>query len=304
MMKKRWRPKRHGLYFGLGPVSRQLAFEVAWLDTPFPELTTDLNDPVVTAEDLDGVEAAVIEAHPYDALPPPVSRVEGLIRYASFSETMFLVDLRGSFEHYLGKFKAKSRHNILRERRLFCEASNGVLECRAYSSPDEITEFRRIASAISAKTYQTRIGLGFHDGSGSAETLAALAAQGTVRGYILYSGETPAAFAFCRINGSTIRYTNVGYDPEFRKWSPGSVLLVCLIERLFEESRFDWLDLEFGSWYGYKHHHSTHRVPFVQLWFLRPSLRNLCIVHAHRLNRKLERWAVGLKRRLKGQGRA
>jgi Acetyltransferase (GNAT) domain len=300
MTKPSWQKKSHSLYFGIGPLKKKMTFTVAWLTTPFPDLSTDISAPSVTQEEFaPDCEAAVIEAHPYDTLPSAIEFRHSLIRYSSFAETRFLIDLRGTFADYMKKFAAKPRHNILGEVRRLTEFSEGDLDCRLFSTPDEIREFRNLAVAISDKSYQRQIGMGFNSNAKFADSLVAEAALGFVRGYVLFSARVPIAYAFCRTCATTIRYVDVGYDPEFRKWSPGSVLLYQLIEKLHTEGAFEWLDLEFGSWYDYKKRYSTHQVPFVQLWYFPANFRNRCIVYAHSLIGKIEAGAVQLRRSLK-----
>src|SRR4051794_22738028 len=121
MTKYSWKTKSHSLYFGIGPLNLfKLPFDVAWLTTPFPELTDDVASLPVTRELIPhGCQAAVIEAHPYSTLPLAIAVGSGLVRYASFRETRFLIDLRGDFAAYMKKFAPKPRHNILGEVRRF-----------------------------------------------------------------------------------------------------------------------------------------------------------------------------------------
>jgi len=294
-----WVHKKQSLFFGIGRKVRSLSLRIVSLDMPFPEMTTDLSDPPVTLETLAGVDAAVMDGHPYSLLPPPISLGHGLIRYVAYAETMFLIDLRGTMDDFWQRIPAKPRKNMRAERRKLTDFSQGTLECRAYSTADEVREFHRSAAAISARTYQSRIGVGYAGGAVQEEALMEQARTGQVRGYLLHSGGTPIAFAFCRIQGRTIRYVRAGYDPDYERWSPGSVLWLMMFEQLFAERRFDWADLEFGSWYEYKQRYATHKVPFVQLWFFRATAKNLAIVVAHRANTVLQKAAARLKAWLK-----
>lgn len=70
---------------------------------------------------------------------------------------------------------------------------------------------------------------------------------GLARGYVLFHEQKPVAYALCRGNHEQFTYTHVGYDQKYAKWSPGTVLLYLLLERLFAEHRHERLDLGEGA---------------------------------------------------------
>lgn len=301
-----WQKRTHSLIFAIGPWTlKRVRFPVTWLTTPFPELPTDVSVPAVTRGDIcSGCSAAVIEGHPCDTPVSPISFRSRLIRYCCFADTRFLVDLRGTFDGYLKKFSAAPRHNLLRKVRRFKEFCQGTVDWRQFSTAEEISEFYNIAVTISDKTYQRRLGFGFDSSKEFAARLVAEAATGLVRGYVLYCHGVPITYAFCRIYGSTIRHVDIGYDPEYGKWSPGIVLLFLLIEKLYSERIFSWFDMDSGSWNDYKKLYSTNQVPFVQLWYFPPTAGNVCIVLTHFAVRKIEAAIIrcrALLRRARGQ---
>ena len=53
-----------------------------------------------------------------------------------------------------------------------------------------------------------------------------------------------AAYVFCRIDHDVIIYKHLGHDERFTQYSPGTVLLYLLLERLFEEAEFRLLDFD------------------------------------------------------------
>jgi len=186
-----------------------------------------------------------------------------------------------SFETYLAKFSSKARKNLRRSVKAVEEKAGSGGSWREYRTPAEVVEFYEIATAISASTYQSRV---FHEGLESDEAtrrhLEALAAENAMRGYLLFIGGAPAAFAFCEAKGDTLLYKLVGYRPEFAAASPGTVLLWHIIRRFFDEPVFQYLDFGEGAAF-YKGFFATTSFPCARVYFFRRRLGLLIIVAAH-----------------------
>jgi CelD/BcsL family acetyltransferase involved in cellulose biosynthesis len=301
-LKRSWERKEQFLEFRLGPIRLgRVRLRASVLATPFIELPKDPSETVVRPEDLGDCRVAVIPGHP-DAQQRTrtVQKINGLIRYASFTETRYLVQLDGSLSTYLAKFSAKQRNNLLRRVKKFPEASDGNLDCREFRSGKEMLDFQQIAVAISEKTYKKEIGWVFQSSEQFGQELVAEAAAGAVRGYVLYFKGVPAAYAFCRIQNAIVYYTHIAYDPQFANYSPGMVLFYVLIERLFAEGRFTYLDFLGGSYWQYKQVLSTVQLPSVTLLYLPPTLPNIALILAHLTVRRIESWGVRAKALLAG----
>src|SRR4051794_5666483 len=102
-LKRSWERKEQFLEFRLGPIRLgRVRLRASVLATPFIELPKDPSETVVRPEDLGDCRVAVIPGHP-DAQQRTrtVQKINGLIRYASFTETRYLVQLDGSLSTYL-----------------------------------------------------------------------------------------------------------------------------------------------------------------------------------------------------------
>jgi CelD/BcsL family acetyltransferase involved in cellulose biosynthesis len=157
-------------------------------------------------------------------------------------------------------------------------------------------EFQRIAVAISEKTYKKEIGWTFQSSTEFGQSLVTDAGNNAVRGLVLYGNGVPAAYVFCRIQNSIIYYTHIGYDPQFSESSPGTVLLYVLLERLFAEQAFTYLDFLGGVYWQYKQVYSTVQLPSVTLLYARPGPYALAMIAAHLTVRKLEALSSRVKR--------
>ena len=83
----------------------------------------------------------------------------------------------------------------------------------------------RRAVAISKKTYQWHLlGLGLRKPDELERTLAAMARRGWTRCYLLECGGVATAFMIGYLYAGTYYYVDVGFDPDWEKWSVGTVL--------------------------------------------------------------------------------
>jgi CelD/BcsL family acetyltransferase involved in cellulose biosynthesis len=141
-------------------------------------------------------------------------------------------------------------------------------------------EFYRHGNRIFANSWKEEVGGPGLSGTVPEAEALRLAETGLARGYVLFHEQKPVAYALCRGNHEQFTYTHVGYDQKYAKWSPGTVLLYLLLERLFAEHRHERLDLGEGT-QGYKSFFSTHCIRCVRVVCFRRTLRNFAIVGAH-----------------------
>jgi CelD/BcsL family acetyltransferase involved in cellulose biosynthesis len=203
------------------------------------------------------------------------------LRYVPIHYDRHYIEFRGRFTDYTARFSAKSRSTMKRKIRKFAELSGGTIDFREYRTAADMTDFHRLATELSRKTYQERIfGEGFASQAGTLSTICDLAERDKVRGYMLFHRMRPVAYVFGRSSCDTLLYGLLGYDPEYRQYSPGDVLLWHLIEREFERGRFRYLDFGEGeSWY--KSFFSTGSIRCARVYFLPKTPLNFAAVLLH-----------------------
>lgn len=103
------------------------------------------------------------------------------------------------------------------------------------------------------------------------ETLKRYARIRAFRSYILMVDETPIAFVLGIQTGESYLYQQVGYDRKYRDRSPGQVLLVHLINDLFERNSPRVLDFGEVS-FDYKEYFATTQDERHTLWTVRPGV--------------------------------
>ena len=301
-------PEPEALYFTLGGrLLKALPLRALTLSTPFTKLTTDLTAAEPPWDTFpEDIDAAVVPAQPVDVDPPRWTLLPHSIRYVPTCSARYFVDLRGSFSDYLEKFSAKPRHNLTRTVRKFAEFSGGQIQWRAFSSTHEMSGFCQLAVEVSTRSWHERAGgPGFPRSTEFQESITHLAAVGGARGYVLFHCGRPIAHVLCRALDDHLFYSRTGYDLSYAEWSPGRVLLYVLLEGLFSEGKYKWLDFGEGTM-PYKEFFSTGHVRCARIIYLRRNLRNLAIVTAHGSLDSFSRGAgrvlgaVRLKERIKG----
>jgi len=217
-----------------------------------------------------------------------------------------LIDMPADWAAYEAQLGTRSRKSLRYSRKKLAEHVGGRLEARCFTTPADLDGFLADSLRISQKTYQWNLlGLGLRDQQALDERLRFAAERGWLRCYILYCGEVPTAFMLGLLHHDTYYYLDVGYDPDWAKWSVGSVLQVEVMQDLFglpaPPRGFD-----FSTGYG------AHKARFGNLarreanWLLLPAgWRSAALIGGHRateavgagLSRVLERY--DLKARLK-----
>ena len=229
------------------------------------------------------VQAMLYLSHPVDKPPRRLGKVNGSLLYVPVQYAHSYIDLASAddFDAYLAKFSSKSRNEIRRQVKKYIAFCGQEDPCREFSSPDEMDEFCALARQVSQRTYQEQVGHnGFPSGEAFLNELRTLAAGDQMRGHILFHGQRPIAYSYGTVSSDALVGQYIGYDPEYRDWSPGSVLTFLIVRRLVEEKRFRIWD--FGhSEQDYKKFFATHTFPAADIHLFRPTLRNHFILTAH-----------------------
>lgn len=286
------RPGRARLRYLLGEFLLHDLQRPAWIcEAPFPPPEGfDVRPEDLVATRPPDRDLLIAASWPVAESAKRIAITERNLRYVPAVTPRPYVDLAGTFQQYLAdNFQPKTRKNVLRSVRRMQE---GGAAFRVYLSPEEMQSFLDEALKISDVTYQTRmLGVGLPASAAFREAVLNLARQGRARGYLLYLGEQPAAFAYCTSQGPNLYYSNIGYDPQHASLSPGTVLLYHILEHVFQERRFRWFDFGIGE-AQYKSVFGTGSRTCGDVYFFRLSAKNVGIVLAHAALDRFS-WALG-----------
>ena len=302
-----WVEDTHHFTFRLGEFGLFTKhFPALVLDTHHTKLTTDLDNPRPPIERLSPqLEAIVIPWHPVEKDLPLLTKSATAIRYVPAHYNDFCVEITGTHSDYLQRLSKKHRHELARKVKKFRKFAGDRLTFREYRRSDEMEEFHTLALSVSERTYQERLlQVGLPKDDEFRRETEKLAASDAIRAYILSFEDRPIAYAFCCAKQDALIYETTGYDPDFRQWSPGLVLLAFMLENLFTEGRFSLLDFGGGD-AQWKRSYGNIQTRCADIYYFRPTMRNRFLIYSYVATCFLSDTAVraldslGLKQRLK-----
>jgi Acetyltransferase (GNAT) domain len=282
-MQDRWVPRSVSLEFSLGNIIFfSKSFSGKELAVHFSHLSSNPDEPPPPTEELSsGLEAALVCAHPITKRLPALKFHPQAIRYVPAHYRRFSIDLRGSFKDYLNKFSSKSRKNLAREVRRFSDFSGGTLCWREYRGRNDLEEFNRLAKEVSRKSWQSKIqDAGFPESAAFWAEMSDLASRDAMRGYILFHQQRPVAYVYCDVEDGVLVYGYVGYDLEFERWSPGTVLLYQIIQKHFTERAFPMFDFG-GRDDSYKEFFATRSTLCADILYFHRDTRTFLLILLH-----------------------
>jgi len=218
------------------------------------------------------------------------------IRYVPCRGKRHFIDLSiGSFNDYLGMFSKKTSAELKQRVRQFAKHSGGVIDLRYYALPEDMMGFCGHASAISHLADQRRRGWAFPETKEFKAHVVDEAEKGRVCGFLLMHDNMPVSYAFCRTDADVIRFALMGYDPKFARFSPATVLLSLVLERLFADLRFRQLDVGGDEW-DYEILLGTSSVDYLRVIWFPVTITHLALVVAHCAVRQVRRAISSIKR--------
>jgi len=190
------------------------------------------------------------------------------------------IDMAGSYEDYLARFSGKTRSTLRRKQRKLTKELGQTYAVSEHRTPSEIEVFLDAALPLSTKTYQARLlDAGLPDTQSARSEMIAKAEQDRMRCYLLHAAEGPIAYLSLPITGDTLVYAHLGYDPDWSRLSPGTVLQMEALERLFAEQRFRYFDFTEGEG-AHKAMFGTDSAACASFVLLEPTLANRTLLSA------------------------
>ena len=184
-----------------------------------------------------------------------------------------MIDLPETHDEYWSKFNSKTRGNRRRAIKQF-----GDCRLELINKPFQIPDFLANAQQVSKRSWQSDlIGLRIQNDEYDTQVFTFLAAQNSLRAYLLWQDDTPVSFCIGTQHNGVFTYEEVGYDRDFSKKSPGQVLVIKMLEEMYEHNQpavfdFGGGDAEYKRQFGTRISESGH------VWLLRPGMRSKMIV--------------------------
>jgi len=188
------------------------------------------------------------------------------------------IAMDGSFGDYMARFSSKTRSTLRRKARKLENEVGAGYSITEHRSPAEIEDFLAKALPLSAKTYQARLlDAGLPDTPVAKAELLERAEADRVRAFLLSGPDGPIAYLSLPIHGRAVVYAHLGYDPEWSRLSPGTVLQMEALERLFAEQRYSHFDFTEGDG-AHKAMFGTDHIDCSSFALLNPTLANRAVL--------------------------
>jgi len=151
-----------------------------------------------------------------------------------------------SVEEFYSHIPNSRKRRWRRDIRQLEKVSSSEIKIVCYQKLSDVNYLIDVACRIVESTYKSRLAVGFTDSNVNRALLEKNARDGKLRAYILYVGDEPCAFQFDVLYGKT-QFTEFGsFDPRWSRGSPGTVLLIKVLEQLCQDSEVSIMDYGFG----------------------------------------------------------
>jgi hypothetical protein len=216
---------------------------------------------------------------PLETLPAIAARFPDHVIGARQDYPRHFIVMRGaSFEDYMAGFSGKTRSTLRRKARKLQGTIGEAFAITEHRTPAEIERFLDEAGPLSAMTYQARLlDAGLPDTPAARRHMLELAEQNRMRAFLLHGDAGPLAYLALPVEGTTLTYAHLGYHPEWARLSPGTVLQMEALERLFAEERYTYFDFTEGDG-AHKAMFGTDSIACSSFVLLSPGLANRALV--------------------------
>jgi hypothetical protein len=200
----------------------------------------------------------------------------------------YLLQIPENSAAYLSRMSSKAKAALKRGKKL-AESVGGKLEVTRIDSEHQVGDFLADAVRVSQNSWQHDVlGNRITDSEMDRSWGKSLARAGLLRSYLLKCGHRACAFLVGYQFNGVFQYVEVGYDREFSKYSPGTVLLLMLIQDLCDYDPPTLLNFGMGD-ADYKRRFGSMQREDVSIVVFRKSLKNYLLVRSHALLRFLVR---------------
>lgn len=189
-------------------------------------------------------------------------------------QTHYRMTLPSTMEEFYKTLSRNKRKQLRRkERRLYREFPEKI-SIRCFRKKEDVEEFCRDAEAVSKKTYLYALGSGFVNNTETRQLNVSLADHSSFIAYILYIDGKPCAFEGGIVYNNAYFSDYCGYDPQFKNFNIGTILLLKAIESIckdinFKYYDFGWMDVD------YKHRFCDIKWDEANFYIYQPSLKGV-----------------------------
>ncbi len=208
--------------------------------------------------------------------------------YISDVKTHSKINLPGSMNEFLVRLKSKHKRYYNRHFyscdgspfkagspcRMFkkLEKKHQKVTFKCFQDKEDVDLLCSDAEEVAQKTYQRGLGTGFFYNREKARR-AFLAWHEWQVGYVLYVNDKPCAFWIGSVYGKRFLSEFLGFDPAYKKYEPGTILLMKIIDD-FCENNIEELDFGVGE-ASYKKRFGDEHWEEESVYIFAPTLKGI-----------------------------
>jgi hypothetical protein len=181
-------------------------------------------------------------------------------------------------EQMYARLSHKHRQHLRRQAKIFEKDFPGELAIRCFREPGELEQMMKDVEMVAKTTYQRGLGTGFMDTEDNRRRAEFEARQGWLRMYVLYVKAKPCAYWWGTIFNNTFHSLALGFDTEYRKYSPGTYLFSKALEELCKQGvkdiHFGLVDAQYKRQFANQHGYET----IINVGVARPKMMALMLM--------------------------
>jgi CelD/BcsL family acetyltransferase involved in cellulose biosynthesis len=219
-------------------------------------------------------------AHCLDSISPLYQSLQDLPGLAARDrlarpEPHSLMRLPATLDQVYAGLSASSRADVRRKRKKMQVDFGDALKVTCIREAAEIEPALPTVEAIARKTYQRGLHVGFEDTPQMLGRLKLYAQKGWLRIYLVHIGDKPCAFWIGTVYDNIFCSDYLGFDPQFRNYSPGTFLLSEMIKD-FCAAGVNAIDFGFGEG-DYKGRFGNCRLMESSIYVFAPTLKGIAM---------------------------
>jgi hypothetical protein len=206
------------------------------------------------------------------------------------TNTHWKMTLPNSLDDFMQTMTSKHRYWLKRLPRVIEKDHPGKVSYKYYHNPEHLERLFTDAEEIAKNTYQRDLNAGFMDNREMRRRLSLSADHGWLRSYLLYIDEKPCAFWIGTLYGKTFHLDFTGYDSVYKRYEPGTILFMKIIEDLAMNNVAE-IDFGFGDAL-YKQRFGDHNWNESSVFIYAPTMKGILLNVIRFLNTILHQYAV------------
>ncbi len=170
-----------------------------------------------------------------------------MVQQTDDASVVHYIQLPETYDEYLSSFKTRRRKTWRRIERDFDAQCPRGYDLVKLTTPDQAEEFLKDVDTVYAKTWQARAVKRQHATIANKGYYRTSAERNLFRSYVLRVDGAPIAFSCGFQHRGVYYFGETGYDSDWRKHSPGTVLLLRMLEDLCAHDRPRECNFGFGA---------------------------------------------------------